>query len=157
MEEKASEAGKEFHTTLFGEEIYAPRDRRSVTAENFAVNWIPNGPNQMEMLPFGALYVWRNWDEDNRRLRGTFTGVVNDVDYTIGLRSLPNWSVIFTLDNFIAPLERSECVEGQRIRASQLEWNYIFAEFVGGYRSPFTPFEQDNAINVLLTYEPGYR
>ena len=157
-EEKTPEAGKEFHTTLFGEEIYVPpRDRRSVTAVNFGVNWIPNGPSQMEMLPFGALYVWRNWDDDNRRLRGTFTGVVNDVDYTIGLRSLPNWSLIFTLDNFIAPLGRSEYVEGQRIRASELEWNYIFAGFGVGYRFPFRPFEQDSAINVFLTYEPGFR
>ena len=32
-EEKTPEAGKEFRTTLFGEEIYVPpRDRRSVTA-----------------------------------------------------------------------------------------------------------------------------
>ena len=63
-------AGEEFRTTLFGEEIYVPpRDRRSVTAASFGVQAIPNGPSQMEMLPFGALYVWRNWDDDNRRLR----------------------------------------------------------------------------------------
>ena len=31
--EKTPEAGKEFHTTLFGEKIHVPsRDRRSVTA-----------------------------------------------------------------------------------------------------------------------------
>ena len=157
-EDKTPEAGREFRTTLFGEEIYvAPRDRRSVTAVNFGINWIPNGPSQMEMLPFGALYVWRNWDEDNRRLRGTFSGVVNDLDYTIGLRSLPNWSLIFTLDNFIAPIGRSEYVEGQRIKESELEWSYAFAGFGVGYRFPFTPFEQDSAINVFLTYEPGFR
>jgi hypothetical protein len=157
-EEKTPEAGKEFHTTLFGEEIYVPpRDRRSVTTVNFGVQWTPNGPSQEEVLPFGALYVWRNWDEDNRRLRGTFSGVVNDVDYTIGLRSLPNWSLMLTLDNFIAPIGRSEYVEGQRIRASELEWNYVFAGFGVGYRLPFIPFEQDSAINLFLTYEPGYR
>ncbi len=157
-DEKTPEAGKEFHTTLFGEEIYVPpRDRRSVTAANFGINWIPNGPSQMEMLPFGALYVWRNWDDDNRRLRGTFSGVVNDLDYKIGLRTLPNWSLIFTLNNFIAPIGRSEYVEGQRIRASELEWSYAFAGFGVGYRFPFIPFEQDSAINVFLTYEPGFR
>jgi len=157
-EEKTPEAGREFHTTLFGEEIYVPpRDRRSVTAANFGTMWIPNGPSQLEVLPFGALYVWRNWDEENRRFRGTFTGVVNDLDYTIGLRTLPNWSLIFTLDNFIAPIGRSEYVEGQRIRETELEWNYAFAGFGVGYRFPFTPFEQDSAINVSLTYEPGFR
>ncbi|MDO9116375.1 MAG: hypothetical protein Q7U39_00335 [Nitrospira sp.] len=156
--EKTGEAGKAYRTTLFGEEIYVPpRDRHSVTAANFGLQWTPNGPSQLEALPFGALYVWRNWDADNTRLRGTFSGVVNDVDYTIGLRSLPNWSLVFTLDNFIAPLGRSEYVEGQRIKASELEWNYIFAGFGVGYRFPSVPFAQDSAINVTLTYEPGFR
>src|SRR5262245_52832318 len=82
-EEKTPEASKEFHTPLFGAESYVPpRDRRSVTALNFGINWIPNGPSREEVLPFGALFVWRNWDTDNRRFRGTFSGVVNDVDYT---------------------------------------------------------------------------
>ena len=118
--EKTGEAGKAYRTTLFGEEIYVPpRDRHSVTAVNFGLQWTPNGPSQLEALPFGALYVWRNWDADNTRLRGTFSGVVNDVDYTIGLRSLPNWSLVFTLDNFIAPLGRSEYVEGQRIKGEE--------------------------------------
>jgi len=157
-EEKTPKAGKEFRTSLFGEEMYVPpRDRRSVTALNLGVNWIPNGPSQEEVLPFGTVYVWRNWDNNNRRFRGTFSGVVNDLDYTIGLRSLPNWSLLFTLDNFIAPIGRSEYVEGQRIRASELEWNYVFAGFGVGYRFPFDPFEQDSALNVFLTYEPGYR
>jgi hypothetical protein len=157
-EEKTPEAGKEFRTTLFGEEIYVPpRDRRSVTAANFGIMWIPNGPSQMEILPFGALYVWRNWDNDNRRFRGTFSGVVNDIDYSNGLRAFPNWSFVFTLDNFILPLGRSEYVEGQRMRQTELEWNYIFAGFGLSYRFPFVPFEQDSALNVSLTYEPGYR
>ena len=156
--DKTPEAGKEFHTTVFGEEIYVPpRDRRSVTAVTFGTNWIPNGPSQGEVLPFGALYVWRNWDTENQRLRGTFSGVVNNVEYAIGLRSFPNWSLIFTLNNFIAPLGRSEYVEGQRIRASELEWNYMFGGVGVGYRLPFIPFEQDSAINLFLTYEPGYR
>ena len=107
------EAGQEFRTSLFGEEVYVPpRDRRSVTAVNFGIQWIPNGLPDLELLPFGALYVWRNWEKDNRTFRGTFSGIVNDLDYTIGLRTLPNWSLIFTLDNFILPLGRSESVEG---------------------------------------------
>ena len=57
------------------EDIYVPpRDRRSVTAISFGIQALPNGPSQMEALPFGALYLWRNWDDDNRRLRGTFSG-----------------------------------------------------------------------------------
>ena len=151
-------AGEEFRTTLFGEEIYVPPgDRRSVTAASFGVQAIPNGPSQMEMLPFGALYVWRNWDDDNRRLRGTFSGVVNDVDYTIGLREYPNWSLIFTWDNFILPMGRSEYVQGQRQRGTELEWSYAFAGAGLGYRLPVHPFRQDSAVNMSLTYEAGYR
>ena len=67
-----------------------------------------------------------------------------------GFRSLPNWSLIFTLDNFIAPIGRAEYVEGQRVNASELEWNYIFGGFGVGYRLPFIPFEQDSAINLFF-------
>ena len=113
MEEPTPLAGREFRTKLFGEEIHvAPRDRRSVTAASFGLQWIPDGPSQLELLPFGALYVWRNWDDDNRRFRGTISGVVNDLSYSIGLRAHPNWTLLFTLNNFIAPLGRSENVRG---------------------------------------------
>ncbi|MFO0773380.1 MAG: hypothetical protein U0172_01775 [Nitrospiraceae bacterium] len=157
-EEPTPIAGREFRTKLFGEDVYVPpRDRRNVTAASFGLQWIPNGPSSMELLPFGALYVWRNWDNDNRRFRGTFSGVVNDLDYTIGLRTYPNWSLIFTLDNFIAPLGRSEYVEGQRIRATELEWSYAFAGGGIAYRLPIRPFSQDSAANFFVTYEPGYR
>lgn len=158
MEEPTPLAGREFRTKLFGEEIHvAPRDRRSVTAASFGLQWIPDGPSQLELLPFGALYVWRNWDDDNRRFRGTISGVVNDLNYSIGLRAHPNWTLLFTLNNFIAPLGRSENVEGQRIRATEIEWSYVFGGIGIGYRLPVHPFRQDSAINLFVTYEPGFR
>lgn len=133
MEEPTPLAGHDFRTKLFGEEIHVDsRDRRSVTAASFGIQWIPDGPSQLEVLPFGALYVWRNWDDNNRRLRGTFSGAVNDLDYSIGLRSFPNWTLIFSLDNFIVPLGRSEYVEGQRIRETEIEWSYVFGEWESG-------------------------
>jgi hypothetical protein len=157
-EQPTPEAGQEFRTRLFGQDVYvAPRDRRNVTAASFGVQWIPNGPPQLEVLPFGALYLWRNWDNDNRRFRGAFSIAVNDLDYTIGLRTYRNWSLIFTLDNFIIPLGRSEYVEGQRIRQSEIEWSFIFGGIGLNYRLPVRPFSQDSAVNVSLTYEPGYR
>jgi len=40
MEEPTPHAGREYRTKLFGEEIYvAPRDRRSVTAASFGLQW----------------------------------------------------------------------------------------------------------------------
>jgi hypothetical protein len=158
LEQPTPLAGQDYRTKLFGEQIHvAHRDRRSVTAASFGVQWIPEGPAQLEILPFGALYVWRNWDDDNRRLRGTFSGVVNDLDYFIGLRSLPNWALIFSLDNFIAPIGRSEYVQGQRIRETEIEWSHVFGGVGIGYRLPIRPFKQDSAVNLFLTYEPGYR
>lgn len=158
LEEPTPLAGRDFRTKVFGEEVHvAPRDRRSVTAASFGLQWIPDGPSQVEILPFGALYVWRNWDDDNRRFRGTFSGVVNDLNYSIGLRAFPNWTLIFSLNTFIAPLGRSEYVEGRRIRETELEWSYAFGGIGIGYRLPVRPFRQDSAVNLFLTYEPGYR
>ena len=96
--------------------------------------------------PFGALYVWRNWDKDNRRFRGTFSGVVNDVDYMIGLRSHPNWSLLFTLDNFIAPIGRAEYVEGQRVEGVGYSSGTMYsAVSASGIAFHLFPFEQDSA------------
>src|SRR5919112_4394435 len=58
-------AGEQYHTEVLGEPVdVPPRNRRNVTAANFGVLWIPNGPSFLEVLPFGSLYVWRNWDDD---------------------------------------------------------------------------------------------
>lgn len=158
IEEPTPLAGRDYRTKLFGEQIHVlPRDRRSVTAASFGLQWIPNGPSQLEILPFGALYLWRNWDDDNRRFRGTISIAVNDLAYSIGLRSYPNWTLVFTLNNFIAPLGRSEYVEGRRIPETELEWSYIFGGIGLGYRLPVHPFRQDSAVNLYVTYEPGYR
>jgi len=57
-------AGEQYHTEVLGKPVDIPlRDRRNVTAINFGVLWIPNGPSFLEVLPFGSLYLWRNWPE----------------------------------------------------------------------------------------------
>jgi hypothetical protein len=151
-------AGEQYHTEVLGEPVdVPPRDRRNVTAINFGVLWIPNGPSYLEVLPFGSLYLWRNWDNDHHRLRATVAGVVNDVNYNIGSRSMKGWEFVFTLDNTIIPLGRSEYVQGQRISAVELQWSYIFAGVGIGYRERLLGKSQDNALEVTLTYEPGYR
>lgn len=55
------------------------------------------------------------------------------------------------------PLGRAEYVEGQIIRGVEVEWNYIFAGFGIAYRKLLSPGHQDNALELSLTYEPGYR
>ena len=52
-------AGEEYHAEVLGKLVDVPlRDRRNVTAINFGVLWIPNGPSFLEVLPFGSLYLW---------------------------------------------------------------------------------------------------
>src|SRR5437762_3362268 len=59
-------AGEQYHTEVLGKPVDVPlRDRRNVTAINFGLLWIPNGPSFLEVLPFGSLYLWRNWDDDH--------------------------------------------------------------------------------------------
>ena len=151
-------AGEQYHTEVLGEPVDVPaRDRRNVTAANFGVMWIPNGPSMLEVLPFGSLYVWRSWDDDRHRLRATLAGVVNDVNYNIGSRSMKGWELVLTFDNTIIPLGRSEYVQGQRIAPADLQWSYLFAGAGIGYRERIPGGDQDNAVEVALTYEPGYR
>lgn len=123
-EEKTPLAGEPLETEVLGEEVKVPaRDRRIVTAASFGVQYLPFGPSFYQVLPFGALYVWRNWDDGRSRLRGTFTGLVNDVNFNVGSKSSRGWELIFTLDNMIIPVGRSEFVEGQRISQVDVEWN----------------------------------
>jgi hypothetical protein len=151
-------AGEQYHTEVLGEPVNVPaRNRRHVTAINFGVQWIPNGPTFLEVLPFGSLFLWRNWDDDRHRLRATLAGVVNDVNYNIRSRSMKGWEFVLTFDNTIIPLGRSEYVEGQRIAPVEVEWSYLFAGVGLGYRERIPGGDQDNAVEVSLTYEPGYR
>jgi hypothetical protein len=157
QEEPTGVAGERYQTTLFGQKIdVPPRDRRSVTAANLGVMWIPNGPSQLEVLPFGSLFVWRNWDDDRRRLRGAFAGLFNDINFNIGSRWLKGWELLLTFDNIIIPVGRAEYVEGQRIAEVEVEWNKLYGGVGVAYRTGLTPWYQDNAIEISLTYEPGY-
>jgi hypothetical protein len=101
--------------------------------------------------------MWRNWENDNQRFRGTFSGVVNNLYYQRGLTSMSPWFAVLTFENVILPFGRAEYVEGQRIRDVELEWNYVFGGIGLGYRSSLFPWNQDNAFELALTYEPGFR
>ncbi|MBA3967253.1 MAG: hypothetical protein H0X47_16065, partial [Nitrospirales bacterium] len=151
-------AGQPHQTELFGQDLYIPsRDRRHVTAINLGINWIPDGPERLELLPFGALFMWHNWTDENRQFRGAFSGAFNDIRYQRGLTSTSPWFTVLTFENVIIPFGRYEYVEGQPIKGVELEWNYIFAGFGLGYRTSLFPWYQDNVFEFSLTYEPGYR
>ncbi|HZH49664.1 MAG TPA: hypothetical protein VFD86_07825, partial [Nitrospira sp.] len=158
-EEKSTPlAGEEFDTEVMGEPVKVPaRDRKNVTAASFGVQYLPDGPSFYQVLPFGALYVWRNSDDMRQRFRGTFSGPVNDLTMNVGSPSSSGWELRFTLNTMIIPLGRSEYVEGQIIRDVEVEWNYVFGGFGLAYRRLLDPGHQDNALELSLTYEPGFR
>jgi hypothetical protein len=151
-------AGEAFQTEVFGEPVTVhARDRKSVTSANFGVQYLHDGPSFYQILPFGALYVWRNSDDEKQRFRGIFSGAVNDLALNVGSHSSRGWELRLTFNNMIIPLGRSEYVEGQIVPDVELEWNYVFAEFGLAYRKLLSPGHQDNALEMSLTYEPGYR
>jgi hypothetical protein len=75
----------------------------------------------------------------------------------VGSRSSTGWEFRFTLNTMIIPLGRSEYVEGQIIRDVEVEWSYVFGGFGLAYRRLLDPGHQDNALELSLTYEPGFR
>ena len=106
-EPKTPLAGEEFHSDLFGQPVdVLARDRRHILAIAIGGQWIPKGPNELEVLPFGALFVWKN--EDTRRFRGTFSGVYNDIRYNLGSKQWDGWEAVVTFTNFVVPAGRSE-------------------------------------------------
>jgi hypothetical protein len=153
--EKTPLAGEAFHLEMKGKEIDVPtRSRRSVTAVDFGVQVIPQGPRTQQVTPFGALYMWRN--ADTRRFRATFAALYNDVRYNQGADWADGWEMVFTFNNLIVPFGRYEYVEGQAKTDVELKWSYIFAGLGVGYRKTLPPGHQDSAIEMALTYEPGY-
>ena len=154
-EQKAPLAGEAFQIEVKGREVDVPaRSRRRVTAIDLGVQVIPKGPRTQQVLPVGALFVWRN--ADTRRFRGTFAGLYNDVRYNIGPERAHGWEAVFTFNNLIVPFGRYEYVEGQAIQDVELKWSYIFAGLGIGYRKALPPGHQDSAFEMALTYEPGY-
>lgn len=154
-EKKTPLAGEAFQAEVKGREIDVPaRGRRSITAIDIGVLLIPEGPHTQQVLPYGSLFVWRN--ADTRRFRGTFAGLYNDVRYNVGSDRAHGWEAVFTFNNTTIPFGRYEFVEGQFIQEVELKWSSVYAGLGIGYRKPLPPGHQDSALEMALTYEPGY-
>jgi hypothetical protein len=170
-------AGEAYRMDLAGIPITVPaRDRRRVTALTLGLQWIPDGPSsplilplggalfvrseeergENLLLPFGSIFVWRNPKEGQQRFRGVFSGLYNELRYHLAPSFLQGAEFVFTFENFTVPFARPEFIEGQRIKAVDLEWQYVRGGLGLGYRIPWAPGYQDNALEVTLTYEPGF-
>jgi hypothetical protein len=177
-EYRTPRAGEGVRTVIWGEPITAPfSDRHRITAFSLGVQWIPDGPSSPLFLPFGgalviqkersqagddliqpfgAFFVWRNLDEGRRRARAVLSGLYNDVRLNYSRKSWHGAELIFTFENLTVPFGRPEFIEGQRIDPVELEWYYLRGGFGLGYRRSLAPGNQENALELALTYEPGF-
>ena len=120
------------------------------------MQYLPDGPSFYQVLPFGALYVWRNSDDLRRRFRGTFSGPVNDLTYNAGSHSSSGWELRMTLNTRSFRSADQNMSKGKSFVTSK--WNGVTSSAGSiAYRRLLDPGHQDNALELSLTYEPGYR
>jgi hypothetical protein len=131
------------------------RNRLSVTALNLGIYGIPAGPTGNTLRPFGALFLWRNWDEGRTRFRGEIVGLYDNIRYNTTPSFLGGAELVMTVYNMTIPVARSEYIDGVRISAEELEWHEARAGVGLGFRKMLAPGHQDNALEAALTYEPG--
>src|SRR5262249_50279779 len=107
-------------------------------------------------LPFGAFYMRRSTEDDWRRFRMTFTGIVNDVEFAdgtwndYGVEALARW------ENDTVPLPRGEIDRGHYLEYTEMYWGQLVGGLGIGWRTPVAPSHFDNDFRVQLFYEPGY-
>jgi hypothetical protein len=155
-EYRTPRAGEAFTATVFGHQADVPaRDRTSTTALDLGVLWIPDGPDSRRLGPFASLFFWRNWNDGRQRLRAVVIGIYDNVRWD-ALPSDGPLETVLTFENLTPPFDRSEFVEGVRIRSEELRWYEARLGAGLGYRIPIAPGHQDNHLEAALTYEPGY-
>ena len=163
-------------TEIWSKRVKAPaRDRRHVTALNLGLQYIPDGPSSPDILPFGgalvvrdtddqgedvlqpfgAIFVWRNPEDGQQRLRGIFSGLYNDVRYNISPRFLGGMEAVLTFENFNVPFARPEYVEGQRIEAVDLRMAIRTRRIGPGLPHPARPQTPGHALELTLPTNPA--
>ena len=99
--------------------------------------------------------IWRNWNDGQQRLRALMVGIYDSIRYdALPSRRAPI-ELVATFDNLTPPFDRSDYVEGKRIRSEELRRYQMRAGFGIGVRGSLAPFHQDNHLEAALTYEPG--
>jgi hypothetical protein len=155
--ERTPRAGEAYTGTVFGKTLsVAERDRRRITEIGLGLQWIPDGPEERVLVPTGGVLLWRNPDSGQSRLRAILSGLYDDVRYARRLGAGSAWEAVATFENTTLPFNRSEYVEGERIASEELKWGSVRAGAGIGYRHTIAPGHQDNALEMALTYEPGY-
>ena len=155
-EHRTPRAGEAFTGSVFGHQVEVPaRDRTKTTALDLGVVWLPDGPDRKRINPFGTVFLWRNWNDGKQRLRAIVLGLYDNVRFDFLPTSGP-FETVVTLENTTIPFDRSEYVEGVRIRSEEMKWYQARVGAGVGFRVPISPGNQENALEAALSYEPGY-
>lgn len=149
-------AGEGFHTQLFGDPIeITPRDRRSVTALQVGSAFTAPGPSGAEVIPYGALFLFRRPDPDHF-LEAILIGIQNDVLFARSPRGFGPFEYLLTLETSTVPVARSDLVGGERLKEEQLLWGFVRGGLGLGYRTDVAPGAADNMFSAALLVQPGF-
>lgn len=156
QEYRTPRAGEVFSGIVFGRQVDVPaRDRTKTMALDLGLVWLPDGPDKKKINPFAAVFLWRNWNDGRQRLRAILVGLYDNVRFDF-LPSHGPFELLVTFENLTPPFDRSEYVEGIRIHEEALRWYQARLGAGVGVRIPISPGHQDNALEVALSYEPGF-
>jgi hypothetical protein len=157
----AAEEPSAYHTPLAGEECtiecfgrsvdIQPRDRDNALAVTLGGMIFAPSLAGHDVLPMGALYWKHRWDDI--RVRGIFSGVVNDVNVS---KTAGKFQLLGHLDNNTIPVARAEIVNGQEVEGTTIIWGTVSARAGVGLRLPVAPFQTDNDLRLQLYYQATY-
>ncbi len=149
-------AGEGFRTNVFGREITVlPRDRRSVSSFDVGMALYMPLPEDRQVVPFGAIYLWRH-PNDEELFRAAIAGVYNDIFWAHAYKTIDPFELVATFNNFTLPFAQYELVDGRAVKSEELLWGYVRPGFGLGYRRTVSPGHQDNMMAIDATIEPGY-
>jgi len=148
--------GEGFRAVVFGREITVnPRDGRSVSSVDLGLALYKPLPEDRQVVPFGALYLWRH-PNDEDLFRGIIDGVYDDIFWAHASRNMAPFEFVATLNNYTLPFAQYELVDGRAAKSEELLWGYVRPGFGLGYRRTVSPGHQDNMMAIDATVEPGY-
>jgi hypothetical protein len=145
-------AGEECTINCFGRSVAIPaRDRDNALAVTLGGMIFTPSLAGHAVLPMGALYWKHRWDDI--RVRGIFSGVVNEVDVS---KTSGRLQLLGHLDNNTIPFSRAEIVNGQEVEGTSITWGTVSARAGVGVRLPVAPFQIDNDLRLQLYYQTTY-
>ena len=145
-------AGEECTIECFGRSVNVPaRDRDNALALTVGGMFFTPSLAGHSALPMAALYWKHRWDDI--RVRGIFSGVVNDLDVS---RTSWHLQLLGHLDNTTIPFSSAEIVDGQEVKGTSIKWGTVNARMGVGVRLPMPPLQTDNDLRVQLYYQTGY-